>query len=105
MARITDSQGTQFDSVPVKILVWDAANLGGSGAADMAAVTQIARHSNGTVRLQLSGPINGLGLLEVSSDLVNWQEVPPVYLPDGKIIIEEDVKAGPTCRFYRTRTK
>ena len=36
---------------------------------------------------------------------VNWTEVPPMFLPDGQLVIEEDVKNGPARRFYRTRAK
>jgi hypothetical protein len=43
--------------------------------------------------------------VETSSDLVNWVEVPPVFLPDGQFALEEDAKKGPTQRFYRTRSK
>jgi hypothetical protein len=103
VARLVQSDGTEILSSPVRILVW-AAGGANTGTAGPAQLSNIARQPNGHVSLSLAGPLNGLGLVEVSTDLVHWSAGPPVFLPDGKIVIEEDATAGPRQRFYRTRS-
>ena len=68
-----------------------------------AVLKNINRQINGNVRFQMSGPVDQEYVLEVSSDLVNWTRLAPVFLPDGQIVYQDEASQNQQQRFYRTR--
>ncbi|MFO1499253.1 MAG: Ig-like domain-containing protein [Verrucomicrobiota bacterium] len=58
---------------------------------------------DGHVQLELAGPAGNQYVLEVSTDLVNWVQLAPVFLPDGQIAFKDETNQAAQKRFYRTR--
>jgi hypothetical protein len=103
-ARTRLADGTDVVSSPVRVMIKDPDNGTSTNSAGAAQISRIIRQSNGRVALQLTGPLNALGLIETSMDLLNWTPLPPMFLPDGQIVIQENAAAG-LRRFYRTISK
>jgi hypothetical protein len=61
------------------------------------------RRADGSVELQLSGAVGQPGVLESSTDLVNWTEVKSIFLPDGTMTFTDSPDEAGTCRYYRLR--
>jgi hypothetical protein len=64
---------------------------------------RIVRGADGSVRLSIRGPADGTSTIQVSSDLLNWKELNPIFLPDGQLEYQDATGGAQTRRFYRTR--
>jgi hypothetical protein len=74
---------SKAESTPVRVLVRskDTTNV----FSEPLAFQQARTLADGTVRFKLSGGVWQVCRLETSSDLVNWQLVSRVYLPNGEL--------------------
>ena len=54
--------------------------------------------------LQVSGPAGQVGVLQSSTDLVQWQDVATVYLPDGTVQFQDDAAAA-AVKYYRLQVR
>jgi hypothetical protein len=68
------------------------------------ALTKCEADASGKVTLQLSGPAGQVGVLQSSSDLVHWQDVATVYLPDGMVQFQDDA-APAAVKYYRLQVR
>jgi hypothetical protein len=57
------------------------------------------------VQLRITGAPGQSGVIEASSDLVNWTELGMVYLPDGVLEFSHAETGQTSIRFYRFRVK
>jgi len=55
--------------------------------------------------LKLFGAPGQSGIVEASSDLINWTEVNAVFLPDGTTDVIDASATGEAIRFYRFRVQ
>jgi hypothetical protein len=62
-----------------------------------------ATDGSGTVHLELSGGAGQVGVLQSSTDLIHWQDVTTLYLPDGTVQFD-DVNSG-EIRYYRLQIR
>ena len=63
----------------------------------------IEKGSSGNITLQLSGPVGQVCVLEVSTDLVTWDQLDMVFLADGLLSFDQPV--AQTQRYYRLRVQ
>jgi hypothetical protein len=61
--------------------------------------------TSGTIRFQISAAAGQIGIVQASSDLVQWGEVQAVFLPDGIVEIIDRPASGEPVRFYRFRAQ
>jgi hypothetical protein len=98
-ARALDNSGTEAASLPTKILV-----RGVDTVASPLHFKRIEWRPDGGVTLQVAGSVNEICVIEASSDLINWTELDPVFLPEGEINYLDESGSEKSQRFYRTRT-
>ena len=60
--------------------------------------------ASGKVHLELSGGAGQIAVLQSSTDLVNWQDVTTLYLPDGTVQFDDDANAA-VVRYYRLQIR
>jgi hypothetical protein len=60
--------------------------------------------SAGNVHLEVSGGIGQVGVLQSSTDLVNWQDVTTLYLPDGTVQYNDNASST-LVRYYRLQVR
>ncbi|MDB6036176.1 MAG: hypothetical protein JWM99_17, partial [Verrucomicrobiales bacterium] len=63
----------------------------------------VEKGSSGNITLQIAGPVGQVCVLEVSTDLVTWEQVDMVFLADG--LLRFDQPAAQTQRYYRLRVE
>lgn len=107
-ARLWDTGGAESRSEPVKILVYEGDLLANGKVnppegAIRANINRIECRKDGDILLQLVGPNESLNLLEVSSDLIHWAPVAPLFLPGGEVLFNDKAHPGEKQRFYRVR--
>jgi len=56
------------------------------------------------VRLELSGGAGQVGVLQSSTDLVHWQDVTTLFLPDGTVQFDDDASAT-VVKYYRLQVR
>jgi hypothetical protein len=61
--------------------------------------------SAGGVRVQVSTAPGQMGVIEASTDLVNWTEFQPVHAVDGTVHLVDPAAGESGFRFYRFRTE
>jgi hypothetical protein len=61
--------------------------------------------ASGKVHLELTGAAGQVGVLQTSSDLVHWQDVTTLYLPDGTVQFDDNASAAATVRYYRMQVR
>jgi hypothetical protein len=59
---------------------------------------------SGVVHLELKGGAGQVGVLQSSSDLIHWQDVTTLYLPDGTVQFDDDSRAS-VVRYYRLQVR
>ena len=59
---------------------------------------------SGKVHLELTGVAGQVGVLQSSPDLVHWQDVTTLYLPDGAVQFDDDA-SGSVVRYYRLQIR
>lgn len=67
------------------------------------ALPEIVKDSNGGVVLQLSGPVGQRCVLEGSTDLLTWEVIESVFLPDGVLQVADSPAASQ--KYYRLRVQ
>jgi hypothetical protein len=58
---------------------------------------------DGRFETVLTGKANRTNLLELTSDLANWEPLTNVFNPTGTLPVVDEVTTGPRQRFYRAR--
>ena len=84
--------------------VYGSSGVTSSGDNSLPTLTKCEADASGKVTLQLSGPAGQVGVLQSSSDLVQWQDVATVYLPDGTMQFQDDAQAS-TVKYYRLQVR
>jgi hypothetical protein len=56
------------------------------------------------LKLNLTGPVGQTGVIEASSDFIDWTEVKSIFIPDGAVEFIDDSPAA-SRRFYRLRVQ
>jgi hypothetical protein len=56
------------------------------------------------VHLELSGGAGQVGVLQSSTDLIHWQDVTTLYLPDGTVQFDDDASTN-VVRYYRLQVR
>jgi hypothetical protein len=67
-------------------------------------LTKCDADSSGKVHLELNGGAGQVGVLQSSVDLVNWQDVTTLYLPDGTVQYDDDANPA-VVRYYRLQVR
>ncbi len=62
------------------------------------------RGPDGSVSLRLNGPAGQVGVLQRSSNLIDWEEVTTLYLPDGSVDYTDHSSAG-ASQYYRLQVR
>jgi len=57
------------------------------------------------IRLQLGGGSGQVGVLQRSSDLVNWEDVTTLFLPDGTVEFVDETPTAQTQSYYRLQVR
>ncbi|MEW6159754.1 MAG: Ig-like domain-containing protein [Verrucomicrobiota bacterium] len=65
--------------------------------------TGISRSPEGKVRVRVNGRPNQLFTIEVSNDMVTWQELSPRVLIENELEVEDETAATDGFRFYRAK--
>lgn len=84
--------------------------IGGSDqmtSTDTTATPTLAKcqtDGSGKVHLELTGAAGQVGVLQSSPDLVHWQDVTTLYLPDGTVQFDDDA-SGSVVRYYRLQIR
>jgi hypothetical protein len=84
--------------------VYGSSGVTSSRDSSLPTLTNCEADASGKVTLQLSGPAGQVGVLQSSSDLVQWQDVATVYLPDGTMQFEDDAQAS-AAKYYRLQVR
>lgn len=84
--------------------VYGPSGVTSTGDESRPTLTKCEADASGKVTLQLSGPAGQVGVLQSSSDLVQWQDVATVYLPDGTVQFQDDAQAS-AAKYYRLQVR
>jgi hypothetical protein len=61
------------------------------------------RDDSGAVNIELTTPPGQTGVVEVSTDLIHWNDLQSVYAPDGVGKVVDPAVGDAQLRFYRFR--
>ncbi|HET6409209.1 MAG TPA: Ig-like domain-containing protein, partial [Chthoniobacteraceae bacterium] len=76
------------------------------GGSESTAVTLTPRHTNtGGVELRIDAAAGQTGVLESSTDLVNWVEIQPVHNANGSVNVTNSAVGSDQLRFYRFKVQ
>ena len=75
----------------------------GEEGSGFSQITAVERMSNGQVQLHLRAELGRRYEIQVSSDLVQWDRLPPVVNENGKLLISDSETITQPMRFYRAR--
>ena len=84
--------------------VYGATGVVSSDDTKLPTLSRCETDETGKVRLELSGAAGQVGVVQSSTDLIHWQDVATVYLPDGTVQIEDSAGAS-AAKYYRLQVR
>jgi hypothetical protein len=86
--------------------VYEISGCGSVTSTDPVTLPKLGKcESDGSkVHLELTGGAGQVGVLQSSTDLIHWQDVTTLYLPDGTVQFDDDASAN-IVRYYRLQVR